>query len=65
MFEYKSDVVTATKTTGILSKNLNEKDVAILDELINKRAAEGWELVTHSLSTVGLAQFIVTFKKEK
>ena len=65
MFEYKSEVVTVTKTTGIVSKNLNEKDVSILDELINKRAAEGWELVTHSISTVGLAQFVVTFKKAK
>jgi len=45
MLEYKSEVITATKTTGIVSKNLKEKDVSILDELINKRAAEGWELV--------------------
>ena len=65
MFEYKSEVVTVTKTTGIVSKNLNDKDASILDELINKRAEEGWELVTHSISTVGLAQFVVTFKKAK
>jgi len=65
MFEYKSDIVAATMMTGIVTKSLNKKDASILDELINKRAAEGWELVTHSVSTVGPAQFVVTFKKEK
>ena len=64
MFEYKSELIMTTKTSGIV-KNLSENDVSVLDELINKRAAEGWELVTHSVSIVGTAQFVVTFKKEK
>ena len=64
MFVYKSELIVTTKTSGIV-KNLSEKDVSVLDELINERAAEGWELVTHSFSIVGTAQFVVTFKKEK
>ena len=64
MYEYKSELIMTTKTSGIV-KNLSEKDVSILDELINKRATEGWELVTHSFSIVGTTQFVVTFKKEK
>jgi len=62
MFNYKSEVYIPSNTAGIF-KVLSDKDTSVLDELINKRAAEGWELVTHSVA--GNNQFIFTFKREK
>jgi hypothetical protein len=62
MFEYKSEVFISPNAAGVI-KVLSEKEMAVLDGLINKRAAEGWELVTHSVS--GTSQFVITFKKEK
>lgn len=46
MFEYKTEVLK----TGVkwLSDKANDADVTALDELINRRASEGWELVTYS-----------------
>ena len=44
------------------------KDVEKLDELINKRAEEGWELAEYSymVNTFGLhSAILVTFKKKK
>ena len=52
----------------LFSDKANEKDAALLDELLNKNAAEGWELVTYdymATSTQVKGAFIVTFKKEK
>ena len=43
-----------------------KKDIAELDELINKRAAEGWELATYdymATSTQIAGAFVVTFRK--
>jgi hypothetical protein len=39
-YEYKSEVLS----TGIkrFSDKANDVDVSVLDELINKRASEGW-----------------------
>ena len=45
-----------------------ETDVTNLDHLINARAAEGWELVTHSytVNVLGInSAILVTFKKQK
>nr|MBP3598982.1 DUF4177 domain-containing protein [Eubacterium sp.] len=50
----------------MVSDKANEKDIAELDELINKRYAEGWELVTYdymATSTQFVGAFIVTFRK--
>jgi len=61
MFKYESMVLDAS---GSIKMKLGTKDISILDEVINKRAADGWELVTYSYSVSGVAQFLVTFKKE-
>ena len=62
MFKYETVVLDAS---GSIKSKLGTKDISILDEEINKRAADGWELVTYSHSVAGFAQFLVTFRKEK
>ena len=61
MFKYESMVVDAS---GSIKMKLGTKDISILDDIINKRAEDGWELVTYSYSVAGIAQFLITFKKE-
>ena len=62
MFKYESVLLAASSS---IKGKLGTKDISILDEVINKRAADGWELVTHSYSVAGFAQFLLTFKKEQ
>ena len=66
MFEYKTEVLT----TGIkwISDKANDADVSALNELINERASEGWELVTYSYMATSLqtrGATLITFKKQK
>jgi len=66
MFEYKTEILK----TGIkwLSDKANEADVSSLDELINKRASEGWELVTYSYMATSIqarGATLITFRKQK
>ena len=66
MFEYKTEVLT----TGLkwVSDKANDADVSALDELINQRASEGWELVTYSYMATSLqtrGATLITFKKQK
>ena len=66
MYIYKSEILQVS--AKLFSDKANEKDAALLDELLNKNAAEGWELVTYdymATSTQVKGAFIVTFKKEK
>jgi len=66
MFEYKTEVLK----TGIkwVSDKANEADVSALNDLINQRAAEGWELVTYSYMATSLqarGATLMTFKRQK
>jgi len=66
VFEYKTEVLT----TGLkwVSDKANDADVSALDELINQRASEGWELVTYSYMATSLqtrGATLITFKKQK
>ena len=66
MFEYKTEVLK----TGIkwVSDKANEADVTALNELINERATEGWELVTYSYMATSLqarGATLMTFKRHK
>jgi hypothetical protein len=66
MFEYKSEIVKFP--IRLFKSTINEAQISHLDELINTRAAEGWELVAHSLSSNDLESayhMIVTFRKKK
>lgn len=62
MFTYESILLDASSS---IKGKLGSKDIAILDAEINKRAENGWELVTYSHSVAGYAQFLLTFKKQK
>ena len=48
------------------SDKANEADASELDELLNRRASEGWELVTYdymATSSQIRGAFIITFRK--
>ena len=62
MFEYETDVLNVT---GKLRLSLVQDGKFVFDDLINKRAKDGWELVTHSILWTTTAVFVVTFKREK
>ncbi len=66
MYQYKTEILNVS--TKYVSDKANEKDTLELDELLNTRAAEGWELVTYDYM-IGALQvrgtFIITFRKEK
>ena len=64
MYTYKTEILKV----GIkfCSDKANEKDAAELDELLNARAAERWELVTYdymATSSQIKGAFIITFRK--
>ncbi len=65
MIRYESEILKVG--TKFWSDKANEEDAAILDELLNRRAAEGWELVNYdymATSSQVRGAFLVTFKKE-
>ncbi len=66
MYIYKSEILMV----GVkwFSDKANEKDIAILDKLINEKAADGWELVTYdymATSTQFKGAFVITFRKQQ
>ena len=65
MYTYKTEILTVS--TKWWSDKANAADAAELDELLNRRAAEGWELVTYdymATSTQVKGAFIITFRQE-
>ena len=49
------------------SDKANEDDAAELDELLDRRAAEGWELVTYDYMATSVqikGAFNITFRRE-
>lgn len=66
MWTYKSEVLeTSVKW---FKDSASTEDLGHLDDLINSRAKEGWELVTHSYMPNVIATrsaILVTFRKEK
>lgn len=66
MYEYKTELLNTR--IKFLTNSADLKDIEKLDELINRRASEGWELVTYSymVNSDNLKSvFSVTFKREK
>ena len=66
MFEYRSEILK----TGVswVTDKATDKDIVTLDQLVNERAAEGWELVTYSYMASGnqiRGAFVITFKKQR
>ena len=65
MYQYKSEILWVG--TKFWSDKANEKDAGVLDELLNQRSAEGWELASYDyMATTSQIKgaFIVTFRKE-
>ena len=65
MYIYKSEILTVG--TKWLSDKADTNDIAALDQLINERAADRWELVTYdymATSTQIKGAFVVTFRKQ-
>ena len=66
MYRYHSDILwTGTK---FFSDKANEEDAAALDEFINRKAEEGWELVTYdymATSSQLKGAFIITFRRNE
>ncbi len=66
MYVYKTEILPVG--TKWFSDKADDRDAAALDELLNRRAAEGWELAEYdymATSSQIRGAFIVTFKKEK
>ena len=65
MYIYKTEILTVS--TKWFSDKANAADTSMLDQLLNERAAEGWELATcdyMGTSTQIKGAFVVTFRKE-
>ena len=66
MYRYKSEILEVSSKW--LSDKANDRDAAVLDELLNERAAEGWELVTYDYMATSVqirGAFIITFRREE
>lgn len=66
MYTYKTEILKVS--TKWFSDKANEADTEELDDLLNERAAEGWELVTYDYMATSLqvrGAFVITFRKEK
>lgn len=66
MYIYKSEILTV----GVkwFSDKADANDIALLDNLINQRASEGWELVTYDYMATSVqvkGAFVITFRKEQ
>ncbi len=66
MYTYKTEILTVG--TKWFSDKADSNDIAILDKLINERAAHGWELVTYDYMATSIqikGAFIITFRKQQ
>ena len=45
MYTYRTEILPVS--TKFFSDKADQKDISILDDLLNQRASEGWELVTY------------------
>ena len=65
MYKYKTEIVKVK--FKFFAAKANKKDISVLDEVVNKRAEEGWELVTYSfMAPAGSfrSSFVITFRQE-
>lgn len=62
---YKTEILTVS--TKCFSDKANSEDISKLDELLNQREAEGWELVTYDYMATSLqikGAFVITFRRK-
>ena len=68
MFEYKSEVLKIPYTMIYTNSKKKDLEVAKFDAIVNQRASEGWELVTHSftgLQDISSTSILLTFRRQK
>lgn len=66
MYTYRTEILPVS--TKFFSDKPDQKDISILDDLLNQRASEGWELVTYDYMATSMqikGAFVVTFRKER
>lgn len=66
MYIYKTEILTVS--AKLFSDKANRSDIDLLDQLINKKSEEGWELANYdymATSSQIKGSFIVTFRKLK
>lgn len=66
MYTYRTEILPVS--TKSFSDKADQKDISILDDLLNQRASEGWELVTYDYMATSMqikGAFVVTFRKER
>ncbi len=66
MYIYKTEILTVG--TKWFSDKADANDIAILDQFINERAANGWELVTYDYMATSMqlkGAFVITFRKQQ
>lgn len=64
MYIYKSEILWVG--TKLWSDKANEQDIAVLDDLLNQRSKEGWELVTYDYMATGTqirGAFVITYRR--
>ncbi|MBR3053628.1 MAG: DUF4177 domain-containing protein [Firmicutes bacterium] len=64
MYTYMTEILKVSSKW--FSDKANPEDAAELDELLNARAAEGWELVTYDYMATSVqirGAFIITFRR--
>ena len=66
MYIYKTEILTVS--TKWFSDKADQGDIALLDRVLNERAAEGWELVTYDYMATSVqvkGAFVITFRKQR
>ena len=66
MYEYKTELLDSRVKWGF-NDSADETDIAKLDEFLNRKAKDGWELVTYSYMTNAFgfkSVFAITFKRK-
>ncbi len=66
MYIYKTEILMVSAKW--FSHKANKDDIGLLEELIKKKSAEGWELVTYDYMATSMqikGGFVITFRKQK
>ncbi len=66
MYTYHTEILKVSMKW--LSDKANSEDIKLLDELINAKSAQGWELVTYDYMATTMqirGAFVITFRKQQ
>jgi hypothetical protein len=63
MYEYKSEQVKLH--FSIIKAGVKSEAISEYDDVLNKRASEGWELVSSSFVADIAGAILITFRREK